>query len=351
MNYSRPLVPEDRSPARQRRSLVRALTRVVLKSSPSSRISPERFCANTWPDDVEALRIAKAASAPIDTAGTAAIQLSAVGVFRSLAPASAAMKLFEAGFSVDLQGLSSVRIPSVTAALPNVVFIAEGAAAPAIDLAFSSNGVGPVKKMAVLAAVSEELETAGPELASQVVGRVLGDATAKALDVVAFGSQAADEITPAGLLNNATAVVAAAGQSAMGDDLGSLAAAIAGANIDTSDLIYVASPRLATIVRVNASPKCDNLVLSSLAMPDKSIAAFAPAAILSGFGDLPEIETSKSATLNFAVPAGEIVDADGVAGRPVFDLFQQAMIGIRLRGYAAWTCVQGGAALISVTNW
>jgi hypothetical protein len=350
--HQRALVPEDLSPARQRRSLVRALTACVLKSSPSSRVSPEDFARRAWPDDAQALRIAKAASAPADTTTAGALQLSAVGVFRSLAPSSAALALFDAGFSVDLRGLASVRVPSITSALPTSVFIAEGAAAPAIDLFFGANAVGPIKKMAVVAAVSEELENAGPELASAVVGRVLGDATNKGLDAAAFGTQAADGVTPAGLLQGVTPLAsAAAGAGAMGEDLGALAAAIAGANIETADLIYVASPRLATVVRVAASPKFDNLVLSSLALPDKSVAAFAPAAVLSGWGDLPEIETSKGATINFAVPAGELVDAGGTVAAPIYDVFQQALIAIRLRAYASWTLVPGGAAVIDSVNW
>jgi hypothetical protein len=54
---------------------------------------------------------------------------------------------------------------------------------------------------------------------------------------------------------------AAAGASALGTDLGALAAAIAGANIDKSDLIFVASSRLSTVIKVAASFKFDNLVL------------------------------------------------------------------------------------------
>jgi hypothetical protein len=336
----------------QRRSLNRALCAAVLKSGPRSQIAPERFCASTWPDDRQAIRIAKAVSSPTSTTTAGALQLSAVGMFRSLAPASAALKLFEAGLSIDLRGLQSVRVPSITAQLPTVVFIGEGDPIGAIDLSFSSNTVGPVKKLAILAAVSEELETAGPELASVVVGRVLGDAVTKGLDVAAFGSQAADGITPAGLLNTVTPITAStAAAGAMADDLGGLAAAIAGANIDASDLVYVASPRLATVIKVNASPKFDNLVLSSLAMPDKSVASFAPAAVISGFGDLPEIETSTSATINFATPAGELVTAGGVVGAPVFDVYQQRLIAIRLRSYAAWTCVPGGAAVVNSVTW
>jgi hypothetical protein len=336
----------------QRKSLHRAMTAIVLKSKPSSRIGPEQYCASAWPGDDLALHIVKAASSPATTATAGALQLSTVGMFRSLAPSSAALALFDRGFSVDLRGLASVRIPSITSALPSVTFVAEGAPAAAIDLSFSSNAVGPVKKLMIMSAVSEELEVAGPELASAVVGRVLNDAVSKALDAAAFGTQVADGITPAGLLNGVTPITAAAaGASAMGADLGALAAAIADANIDTSDLVYVASPRLATVIRVNASPKFDNVVMSSLAMPDKSVAAFAPAATLSGFGDLPSVETSTQATINFAEPASELVTAGGAVARPIYSVFQQGLIAIRLRNYVAWTCVPGGAAVVDSVNW
>jgi hypothetical protein len=336
----------------ERRSLVRGLTSLVLSSSPKSRISPEEFLRGAWPDDGQAARIVKAASSPASTTTAGALQLSTVGLFRSLAPASAALALFEKGLSIDLRGLQSVRIPSITAAMPTVVFVAEGGAAPVIDLTFGSSAVGPVKKMAILAAVSEELETAGPELASTVIGRVLGDATTKALDAAAFGIQAADGITPAGLLHSVTPLTPwAAGPGAMSEDLGGLVGAIAAANIDPTGVVFVASPREAMIIKINASPKFDNLVLSSLAMPDKSVAAFAPAAVLSGFGDLPAIETSTQATMNYAVPAAELVTAAGALAAPIYDVFQQGLIAIRLRAYAAWTCVPGGAAVVNGVNW
>ena len=58
-----------------------------------------------------------------------------------------------------------------------------------------------------------------------------------------------------------------------------------------------------------------------------------------------------SATINFATPAGELVDASGTVAAPIYDVFQQAMIAIRLRSYAAWTCVPGGAAIVNAVNW
>jgi hypothetical protein len=71
--------------AEQRRSLHRALTAAVLKSGSASRIGPEDFARSAWPDDAQAARIAKAVSSPASTTTAGALQLSAVGMFRSLA--------------------------------------------------------------------------------------------------------------------------------------------------------------------------------------------------------------------------------------------------------------------------
>ena len=335
----------------ERRSVYRALTACVF-SPPSSRFGPEQYVARAWPDDAQAARIAKAISAPASTANTAALQLSIVGLFRSLAPTSAALALFEKGLTVDLRGLQSVRIPSITTALPTTSFIAEGEAAPASALNFTTNAVGPVKKLSIISAVSEELEGAGPELASTAIARVLSDVVAKSLDVVAFGTQVADGITPQGLLHGVTPLTAAAaGPSAMSEDLGALAGAIAAANVDPSGLIYVASAREAQVIKAAVGAKFDSPVLMSLGMPDKSLAAFAPAAVLSGLGDLPQIETSRQALVNFADPAAQIVDAGGAVAAPSYSVFQMRLIAIKLRVFAAWTCVPGGAAVVNSVNW
>jgi hypothetical protein len=273
-------------------------------------------------------------------------------MFRLLAPQSSALQLFDRGLSVDLGPVTSVTMPT-TAALPTVAFIGEGAPIPATNLNFSSVVIGPVKKLAIISGVSEELESAGPEAASAVVGRILAAAVTKALDACALGSGAGDAVTPSGLLHSVSPIAAsAAGASAMADDLGNLAAAIAAAGIDTSDLVYVCSPREATIIRVEASPKFDNLVLSSPAMTAKSVAAFAPAAVISGFGDAPQIETSKQATVNFETSPQPIGSGSpGVIASPTHGVFQQALIAIKVRAYAAWTVEPGGVALINNVNW
>jgi hypothetical protein len=109
----------------------------------------------------------------------------------------------------------------------------------------------------------------------------------------------------------------------------------------------VAAPREATTIKVNASPKFDNMVLSSPAVPDKSVAAFAPAAVISAFNDLPSVETSKHATFNFSTAPA----ADPMTAGPTFSAFQSRMIAIKVLMRAAWTLIPGGAAIVNAVNW
>jgi hypothetical protein len=345
-----PLRPDrDALAVESRRSLDRALAGIVLTRSESD---PALYVRRNWPDDAQALRIVKAATAPITSTDAAALQLSAAGIFRSLAPTSAALQLFDRGFTVDLSGLASIRVPSITSGLPTSLFVGEAAPIPALNLIFDASQIGPVKKLSLIASVSEELESATPQLASRIVGRVLSDAVSKGIDAGAFSTFAGDAVTAAGLLSGVTPITpAAAGATAMAEDLGALAAAVAGANIDTTDLVYVASPRLAIVIKVTASPKFDNLVLPSLAMPDKSIAAFAPAGVISALGATPAIETTRQALVNFETVPGEIVAGSGAVAKPTYSIFQMGLIAIKVRSDVAWACVPGGAALITSVNW
>jgi hypothetical protein len=337
--------------AEQRRSLHRAATAIALTTGRKD-LNAEQFLRRAWPDDARAGVILRAATTPTSTTTSGLPAVTTVALFRSLAPASAALQLFERGMSVDLTGISAVTMPTLAALPAGAVFVAEGTPAPAIDLSFASISVGPTKKIVVLSAVSEELERSGPEAASAIIGRVLSAAVSKGLDAVAFGAAAGDAITPPGLLHGVTPIAASsAGASAMADDLGALGAAIAAAGIDASDVVYVAGAREATIIRVEASPKFDNLVLSSAAMTPKTVAAFAPAAVVSGFGDAPTIETSKQATVNFETNPLPIVDGAGVVASPTYGVFQQQLIAIKVRSYAAWTCEPGGAAVVTDVNW
>lgn len=110
-----------------------------------------------------------------------------------------------------------------------------------------------------------------------------------------YGTAAADEDQPAGLLHCVTPIAAAAtGPDAMAEDFGALTGAIGEAGIDPTEAVFVCSPREATIMKIKVGPKFDYPVLSTLGLPAKTVACFAPAAVASGYQDATQIETSNT---------------------------------------------------------
>ena len=354
MNTQRPIpLRPDRGAlvANERRSWQRAIAGHALATV--SAKNPDAIVRSAWPADVRAFMIAKAATTPLSRSQYPARDI--VEAFRSLAPGSAALALFEMGLMLDLRGITTIRIPHVVGLPLQPIFISEGAPAPAVQWSFASSVVGPGRKIVLLSAVTSELNDATPETASAVVGRVLADCTNRSIDLNAFGTQGPDDgTTPAGLLYGATPITAAAaGFTAMAEDLGNLIGAIGAANIDPTGAVYVCGPREATMIKILAgSTKFDNPVLTTLGLPAKTVCCFAPAGIASGWRDAPTIETAKESVLHMesATPA-DIVSVGGTVAAPVKSMFQTDVISIRVRANAAWAAAAGAAQFVTGINW
>jgi hypothetical protein len=197
------------------------------------------------------------------------------------------------------------------------------------------------------------LNEASPETAATVIGRVLADASNASIDRTAFDTNPSDGTRPAGLLNGVTPTTASANTDhymALAEDLGNLAGEIGAAGIDTSELVFVAGPREATIIRLRGGG--DFNVLSTLGLPAKSVACFAPAGVYSGFRDEPVIETAAEVAPHFedTTPA-EIVSSPGAIASPVKSLYQSEVIGIRVRAWCAWAVAPGGAQIVNNVIW
>src|SRR5690242_13909698 len=119
---TRPLVPEDlqRSDAQplERRSWCRAIAANALGTV--RRSNALEILRHAWPRDERAALILRAATSPTSLADFPVTDI--VGVFRSLAPGSAALALFERGAKLDLTGINSIRIPNVASWPPQPVF-------------------------------------------------------------------------------------------------------------------------------------------------------------------------------------------------------------------------------------
>jgi hypothetical protein len=122
----------------------------------------------------------------------------------------------------------------------------------------------------------------------------------------------------------------------MAEDLGALTGAIGAAGIDTTNTVFVCSSREATIIKTKVGPKFDYPVLSTLGLPTKTVACFASAAVASGYQDAPQIETSKTATIDFEDINPVDVSPDGALALPTKSAFQTDLISIRVRARAAW---------------
>ena len=263
------------------------------------------------------------------------------------------MQLFQLGLALNLEGVSTIRIPSVAGLPVRPVFVGEGQPATAMQWNFAADTVlGPVRKILLLSAVSGELQNSTPETASAVIGRVLADCANRSIDATAFGTPAADDATPAGLLHGVTPIAAAmAGAGAMSEDLGNLTDAIGAAGIDPTGAVFVTGAREATIIKATVGFKFDYPVLTTLGLPAKSVACFAPAGIFSGYQDQPQIETSNKPALHFEdTDPTDISGAGGVAA-PVKSLFQTDVIAIRVRANCAWAVASGAAQVITAVNW
>jgi hypothetical protein len=256
------------------------------------------------------------------------------------------------GMMLDLSGATTIHIPSFAALPVQPVFVEEGKPAPNVQWSLAANIVlGPVRKILMLSAVTEELEYATPETASAVIGRILADVANRGIDTTAFGSAAADTTKPAGLLHAVVPIGAAtAGVDAMAEDLGNLTGAIGNAGIDPNGAVFVCGPREATIIKTKASLKLDNPILTTLGLPAKTVACFAPAGIVSGYQDAPQIETRKSPAVHFDGSTPADITNGGVAA-PVKSSFQAGLISIKVRANCAWAAAPGAAQVITAVNW
>jgi hypothetical protein len=340
--------------AEERRSWGRALAALVIANRDYA--DPAAVLKATWPDDRAAAVRLKAATSPTSTANAPALLLDIVAAFRSLAPASAALAVFEKGLQVDLRGISTITLPSLANVPPPGVFVAEGAPAPNLQFDFSSGAVlGPTRKILVLAAASGGLESAVPGTMSAVLGKVLSDAAARGLDAAAFGTQAADDTVPQGLLHGVTPVTAAAaGTDSMGQDIRALLDAIAVNNIDTSAAVFIADAGTIGVMKTKVGPRFDYPLLTTLGLPAKTVVCVAPAAVASAYADAPQIEVSKIPAVHFEgshpLPIASPGSPPTVAA-PVYSHFQADMISVKCRARCAWAVLSGGASFVSGISW
>ncbi len=351
MNTQRPIPLRPDPTARDRewkRSFIRAATCTALAELQKSNMgSAEQVLRANWPADDRAQLIVRGAVTPMqqgDYPGSSVVKLL------QLASRSTAAQLFPLATTVSLVGTSSFQYPLATN-FAAAAFVAENAPIPLRQGSFVGMPVGPVRKLALLAGLSSQLENASGGIAEAIISNTLEIAVGRGLDAVLLSSNAATADAPAGLLHNVTPVT---GSADMTKDLSALVASIASAGIDTASVVFICSPPQALALSLTAGPHFTHKVIEAASLAAGTIIAIAVAGlVIAGDGGVPQIDISKQATLHFADPASPISVAGSppVVAAPVLSTFQTDTMALRCISMVTWSAAPGSVAVVNGATW
>jgi hypothetical protein len=260
-----------------------------------------------------------------------------------------------AQYQLSLDGIATLRLPFIAGAgRPSApAFIPEGAAAPVVDLATSAAILGPTCKLCILSAVSGELQAASGETAEDVVSAALAFSAEQSIDGALFSANAATSIQPAGILHGVAPIASsgAKGQAGVADDLGALAGQIGSNGVNSDDMAVVTTPDLATRLRVLASPKFTNTVLSSAYIPNGTVIGVVPRGLAVGYAGNVEITSSIATAVHMEDTNPLPLSSGGTLAVPILSAWQQYLIILKIHARCAW-CVQPQAvAVVTNANW
>jgi hypothetical protein len=346
-----PLRP-DPGEARRRssKSIHRMLASFVLGHR--NRELPTRFCEKAFSADYAATLLTRAAASPDSTTSSAAaLTYGRTNPLLLIAPTSAAARLFahERALRVNLDGIVSVSVPHVSShGLP--LFVAEGQPIPVAQGATGSAVIGPVKKLSFIVSLSRELDESSPENAALVLGKMMGESAGRSLDSHVFDAVAGDSTRPSGLLSGVSPLTPSTSTSkidAIASDLGSFASAFGAAMISSQDMLVVCNEQQGWSLLLTRGFEQPALpILMTNAVPAKQVIAIAPQGIGTGFSGAPEVEIAKVPLIHFEDTTPAQIGTPGappIVAAPAKSLFQQDLLGIKLRLKCSWTSLQPGS--------
>ena len=174
--------------------------------------------------------------------------------------------------------------------------------------AFSGMQIGPIRKIALIAALSAELEFASAGNAEVAISLALENSVGKGLDSVLFSSSPASDSQPAGLWSGTTPLTPTAGgtTAAMITDLKALVASVAAAGVNSESIVFVVATGQGMAMRATLGPHfAHNIIVGDNLDPGTVAAVAVDGLVVAGQGT-PRIDVAKQATLHVAAPAAPI---------------------------------------------
>ena len=340
-----PLRPDRDAAARDWvRSFTRASTARVM--SVVRRTRAELILQESWPDDSRAEMILRSAVEPLKVGdypgGTAAkIML--------LASDSTLSEIMDIAVKVDLTGLSQFSFPLPTD-FSEAVFVEEGMPIPAAKGAFEGLPIGPIKKVALIAPLTNELENLSAPVASVVISHLLRVSVSDGGAKVLLSANPATAAAPAGLLYN-VAPLAAGGS--ISEDLSALIEAISAAGIDTRSVAFICAPKQALTLQMQPWPNFKHKIIEARTLASGTVIAIAADGFVVAGEGTPVVDASKQAVLHIANPAEMISTAGSpnAVAVPTVSTFQTDSFALRCIARMTWSAAPGAVAWIENVMW
>lgn len=336
--------------------LFRALTVQIKHHAEKGRRTMLDVLKETYGED-EATRVlmnvvTKVAAAPALTTSVgwaAELVTTAIGEFFGLLqPVSIYAGLAARGgrFTFGRNGVVAMPTRLGTSSI-NGSFVAQGAAIPVRQGAFSSVSMTP-KKMAVISTFSREISEHSTPAIEQLIRQAIIEDTAVAIDTVLLDAAAATAIRPAGLLNGVAKTPAVAGggiTSLIGDIKALTTALITATSGNTRAPTWIMSPADALAISLTQAAAGGDLpfrdeigrgqlvgypVIQSTSMTADTMFLVDAADFVTATGDEPRFDVSDQATLHMDDAAGQIGVGGAIGAGETRSLWQSDSIGIRM---------------------
>jgi hypothetical protein len=291
--------------------------------------------------------VLRAAVTPTTLAGTPALAHITVAFLDALVPLSAGADLLGRGIGLNFNGAASITAPNI--AIPTADFVGEGAPIPVVQAPTTPGPTLTPNKLAVITSLTGEM-LRNPNVET-LVRAVLIESTGPAIDKALFSATAAGTDRPAGLLNGIAALTPATGTDKgqiIIDDLQALATAVAPV-AGNGNIVMIASPDAAVALKLRLYGTVQWPMLTSAALPPRTVIAVAANAIVSAVEGTPMIDASPYTEIHRESSPQEIVNVGGVFARPVGSVYQTDEIALRLRWPISWA-LRSSAALAWMQN-
>jgi Phage capsid family len=318
---------------------VAAVTRVIIArgvAKLAGRSDEATILRSRFPDDPVAPLILRGAVTPTSLANTSALGTSIVAdIIATIGSVGAGARLLQAGLQLVFNAAASILVPTLEARADQAAFVGEGGPVPVHDLVTSAVTLDPHKVSTVAVLSEETIESSNAEaLVTDALTRSVG----LTLDAALFDAAAGDTNRPAGLRHNIPALTASTATDrteAMIEDLSTLAGAV---SVIGERILFIAAPARATAMQLRSRGPLPFPVLGSPVLAANDLIAIAAAGLASAVDTVPEIATSKHASMHMdTVPLPIVQPGTPVTvAAPQRSLFQTRTVGVKIRFDASW---------------